>query len=422
MTLFVLLALALVLLGLAFVAWPLLRTRSLVSEDRDRQNIAIARERVADLEAELREGILGQDEFEQAKEEVESALLIDMDQRDDGEGAKAADPGTGTFVALALAVPVVTVLLYLQLGEPKWIDREPMEAAPVAGAGHDEQTMPSVDEMIERLSRRLTENPQDAEGWFMMGRTMMVLQQYDKAVPAMEKTLELTGDQPTVMLALADAIAMNQQGSMAGRPTELVNRALAQEPQNSTALWMSAMALEEEGDYVQALSRVAQLRPLLSESPDELAEVAKLEQHIRGKMDGGEAEPAAVATESTPAEQTADRAAAIQVRVELAEELATQVRPSDTLFIFARAVQGPRFPVSIARLTAGDLPAETVLDDSGSVMGNIKLSDFENVNLEARISRSGNAMPQSGDIRGMVENVPVDGKDRIRILLNTPIP
>lgn len=434
MIVFILFAILLIALTLAALALPLLRSRSSAQADRDHQNVQIARERIADLEAELAEGVLSPTEFAQAREEVESALLIDMDQRDAGEGVSAQDPGRGTFAALAVAVPLFAVLMYLQLGEPKWVTGEAMVAQTPAGTGNDSGQMPSVEEMISRLAKRLSENPEDAEGWFMMGRTMMVLQDYPKAVEAFEQTHRLTDQEPNVMLALADALAMNNNGSMAGRSTELVMAVLDKEPQNVTGLWLATMARDEAGEAAEALGYLTRLKPLLADQPDELAQLAEMEQRIRSNA--GEAvppsaespaPPVAASSESDTPDSTANQSAPIpgkgvKLRVELAPELAAEVQPGDTLFVFARAMQGPRFPVSIARLHASDLPVEVMLDDSGSVMGDIKLSNFQQVKVGARISRSGNAMPQSGDIQGEVLDVTVGGDETVLVRLESRIP
>ena len=234
----------LLLLTLALLAPVLLGNRKLVDADRDRQNIQIAHDRIAELERERDDGVMSPEEFEQAKREVESALLIDVDQREEGDGVRISGVGKGTFAALIVLLPLLSGLLYLQLGEPSLIDPQPGHSE-----GFDLSSEGSIEEMIRKLALRLQENPEDAEGWFLMGRTMMVLDQYRHAVTAFENTLDLVGEEPSLLLALADALAMAEGGTMAGQRTkELVERALELEPANVTALWMAGMVSEERGD------------------------------------------------------------------------------------------------------------------------------------------------------------------------------
>ncbi len=416
----------LLLLTLALLAPVLLGNRKLVDPDRDLQNIQIAHDRIAELERERDDGVMSPEEFEQAKREVESALLIDVDQREEGDGVRISGVGKGTFAALIVLLPLLSGLLYLQLGEPSLIDPQPGHSE-----GFDLSSEGSIEEMIRKLALRLQENPEDAEGWFLMGRTMMVLDQYRHAVTAFENTLDLVGEEPSLLLALADALAMAEGGTMAGQRTkELVERALELEPANVTALWMAGMVSEERGDYAAALRYWQRLLPLLRNEPEEAAQIEQWIERVRAKLAVSESAAAGAedASSAPPLPSRAEDAvsdpttAGVRVQVVVAAELAGQVAPSDTVYLLARPVDGSRVPLAAMRRRASELPLDAWLSDRDAIMGESKLSDHQQVIIVARVSRSGDATPQSGDLVGSSEAVAVGEAAGVEIVIDQLVP
>ncbi len=422
MMMFWILSAVLIAVVLAILAPSLLFSRVAADQDRDRQNVLIARERIDELAAERDEGVLSEAEFEQAKREVESALLIDVDQRDDGEGEKVSGMGKGAFAAVAVLLPLVGALLYLQLGEPELADSASMNAQR-AEPGHQAGQPGTVEEMVKRLTDRLKENPQDVDGWFMLGRTMMVLEEYGKAATAFEATYRLAGEEPAVMLALADALAMANGGDMRdGRVKELVHKALAVEPGNTTGLWLAGLIAEGEGNLAQALEYWRTLRPLVADDAAGLAEVDKLIARAQGQAGAGVGDnaTAAQAEPSQPVVAAGDEA--ITVRVVLDAALSPQVSDGDTVYIYARAAEGPRFPLAASRHRVSDLPLEITLSDANAVMPMGKLSGFTEVLVGARVTKSGDAMAKAGDLRGEVSPVQVGQDEAVEIVIDSVVP
>ena len=320
MTIFWIISAALVLVALAIIAPSLLRSRKVITPDRNQQNVVIAQERLAELETDLSNGVLSQEQFEQTKLELEQALLLDLSDEQNTDQADASmTPGRTALGVLAVAVPVMTVSLYLYLGTPQMIGVDP------ASGGHQsagqEGEMPSVEEMLQVLNQRLQENPEDAEGWFLLGRTHAVLKNYTQAVSAYERLYALVGDQPMVLLSLADALSMSAEGDLRGRPAELISKAVAMEPNNITALWLSGMSQEQLGNYDKSLEYFEKLEPLLKDDPESGTRVASLIARVRQKA---AATPTAAPVEKPLTKDTA-ATAGLAVHVTLSPEFQGKV-------------------------------------------------------------------------------------------------
>ena len=286
MTLFWIILAAMILIALVMTLPVLLRQHKTADLDRDGQNVVIARERLAELEQERDSGDLTAEEFEQARVELEQALLQDLKAEEAAATqVDTADYGRMAMWSLMLLVPLFTVLIYLQLGSPQLAGLKSGATASRPAAKQGE--MPgSIEEMIAGLAQKLEQDPENPEGWYMLGRSYMATEQYDQAARAFERVNQLVADQPQVMLAWADALIRSQGGSTAGRPAELVRRAVQLDPDSATALWLAGMVEAEAGDHHRALAHWRRLEPMLAEDPAS-------RQKIRELIDGLEKKQAA---------------------------------------------------------------------------------------------------------------------------------
>jgi len=401
-----------ILAALAFVAPPLLRQRTLADSDRDQQNVVIARERLEELNREHADGALSEAEYEQTKLELEQALLIDLDESGEVTPAPEAGSGGRWWVALAagLFLTVVTLSTYFSIGTPLMVDPAAMQA-------QSEEELPSVEEMAAALVERLKENPEDAEGWYLLGRTYMATESYREAAFAFDKLNQLVEKEPSIMLALADALAMAAGGNMQGRPASLVREAVALAPDNQTALWLAGMVEDQSGNHALALQHWRHLKGMLADSPESVQRVDMLIAGAERKM--------ATAGETltrAPTAQQASTGASISARITLSSELAAKAGPEESLFVYARALEGPRMPLAAVRLKVSDLPATVKLEDGQAMVPGMNLSSVGQVVVGARISRSGNAIASSGDLLGEVSPVTVGGQQVIDLEINSVIP
>jgi cytochrome c-type biogenesis protein CcmH len=304
----------------------------------------------------------------------------------------------GTLALLVLAVPVLALALYALLGNPQALGLQPQAAA--------EPTPQEMEEMVERLAQRMEQQPPgqaaDVQGWVVLGRTYAAMQRFEKAQHAFGKALQIAPGDAQVLADQADVTAMLQSGSLQGEPGKLIERALQADPGNLKALALAGSAAFERKDYAAAIAHWSRARQL---GPAEGEFAQGLERGIADAR--AAAGPAAlVATQPVAPGGTAAASApaspggGLRGRISLAPSLAAKVLPGDTLFVFARAAEGPRIPLAILRRSAAELPLDFKLDDSMAMSPELKLSNFAQVVVGARISRSGDAMPASGDLEG----------------------
>jgi cytochrome c-type biogenesis protein CcmH len=416
MTAFWLIAAAMLVGALAVLGSVLLRSRSLDEPDRDQQNLRIARERLAELQIEQQEGRLSNEDFEQAKLELESGLLGDLSGERPAGPVASAKPGRFTAGTLVMILPIAAIGLYLTLGAPQYLGPGGATAnlANPHSTGANGQTLPPIEELVGKLEQKLAENPEDPNGWYLLGRTYASLGRHAEAAKSFERTYALVGDNTQVMLSLADSLAMAGNRSFAGRPAELIAKALKQSPSDPTALWLSAMVAQETGDYGQALAHFERLYPQLASDPGSQEEVRGMMGALQRKLGrpvelpapvkqiapmAGMASAAGSAGAPAGGPGAADAGRSVTVNVALSEALTAKASPGDTVFVFARAAEGPPMPLAVARKRVADLPVTVTLDDSMAMTPQMRLSSFPEVRLAARVSKTGRPTASSGDLQ-----------------------
>ena len=376
---------ALLALALVILLLPLLRAaRAQQQDQRQQQNIQIAREKKQLLEAQLADGEIDQAGFDAAYLDLQNALALELDR---GEASAEAVRGKWMSVVVLLTIPCASILLYLVYGEYRVIENPQLaQAAPQ----QQNQTAPqmSMDEMVAVIEERLAENPDDAEAWFMLGRAQMVQRQYDEAVNAFRRSDALMADEPGILFALADALAMQRNGKLTGEPEQLIQRGLQIAPRFPNGLWLAGAAAEQRQDYEAAHHYWSLLLPMITNNPESAGEVRELLAMLE-QRDPSLAK-AAAEVETAAAQQ-------LSVRVDISSELRAQADPGTAVFVYAKAMQGPPMPLAVKRLQLKDLPVTLALGDADAMMPAMKLSSFDQVIVGARVSFSGNPVAQSGD-------------------------
>ncbi len=373
----------LLLLALVILILPLLRFKSEVdSNDRQQQNIEIARASKSNLDIQLSKGELSQQEYDSSLHELETALALDLENT--GDRTTREQQGKWAIWLLVGLVPVLSISLYFQLGEYRVIEDPTLIQVRDSAQAQDEHSNLSIEEMVEIVQKRLLENPEDAQGWYVLGKTMMAQQKFDEAVTAFQRALELVGEEPGVIFSLADAIAMQNDGDMQGEPEQLVKRGLDIAPNHPTGLWLSGLAAEQRQDYPSAHDSWTRLLAQIKDDPDSSAEVSELIKVLEQRDPG-------------LASATVDMRS-LTLKVELNNSLQQLVKPGDLVFVYAKAASGPPMPLAVKRLTVSDLPAEVTLSDADAMMPQMKLSAFDLVVVGARISKTGNPVAQPGDL------------------------
>lgn len=418
MLIFILTVSVLILLALLFIVPTLLKAHRLPTETFDQQNIRIARERLQELKREFTAGTMSQETFDQARVELEQTLALDLSAGDGKHVESPAKSARALGLGLLIAVPVMAVLMYMQLGRVDSLSGE-LAASPA------EQKVPgmnmTMDEAITKLKAKLEKDPANAEGWYMLARSYMSLQRYQESIGAYRKTIELVGDDADLMLRYADALVMSNGGRFAGEPTDVINKALQIKPDHPQGLWLAGMAANEAGQYKQALQHWYRLEPLLDGDINSQTEVRAMiadVEHQLSPQDLKQLQGDRPAVKPASAVASADNAAEITVQVDVDAAVKSKINPSDTLFILARAIEGPPMPLAVVRHTAGELPLTVKLNDAMAMMPAMKLSNFPQVRVTAIISKAGTAQLVAGDLFGEVSPVAVSAKASIKLHIN----
>jgi len=425
MTAFWVTAAALTAVALAGLLPALLGRGRGVGLTRRTLNVAVHRDRLAELERQVADGEVSPSQADLARAEIERDLLRDVEQ-----GAEAAASGTRgpRWVAglVALAVPLFAFVVYLEVGSPEAARAGLQPPPPSASQGGAPHGGAPLENLVVSLAERLKANPSDAQGWVMLGRSYASLERHAEAREAFEAALRLAPESPEVLTHLAESTGLAAGGNLTGRPEELLRRALELQPGYADALWLSGLAASQRQQYAVAIGFWERLVAILQD-PQEKEFVSRFIADARKQT--GEtvaatpadpamppvtaattatpgpvaATPAPTPVTATPPPATAPAIAstgAVKVRVTLARELQDRANASDIVFIFARPAEGSRMPITIVRRTVADLPASLTLDDSMAMNPSIKLSSFPKVVVAARVSKSGSAMPQAGDLEG----------------------
>ena len=419
----------LTLIALAFVFPTLIRKNNNVQDGRREQNIFIANEQLKELETRFEQGEIERDDYQTSRDEIEESLFSDM-----SDGDVKAKPAKGSFLSaglIALLIPAIAIPVYSLVGNPAFTksfdSKQVVKTRSNNNVPKNADGTPDIDTMIAGLQKKMEADPDNAKGWFMLGRSYMVVKRYPQAAKSYDKALKLKPESADIMLSLADSLAMTNNGEITGRPVELVNKALEIEPNNLTALWLGGMAARQQGEYLIAIERWKKVL-LQIKDPQETQEVNSLITEAMTKLTPGQKKnlgavtaaikpPISVQGEQQPLKTDQAKAAGISVTVSLSPEMKEKVKPTDIVFVYAKALSGPPMPLAAAKKQVKDLPFEVFLDDSMAMMPTMKLSAVPEVVVGARISLSGQPIAQNGDL--FTDKKPVKAGDKISLEINT---
>jgi cytochrome c-type biogenesis protein CcmH len=400
-------------LALWIIVPPLLKQEQGRDSELDDQNIAIARQRLAELKTQLEAGAINESQYQEQYSELEMVLNDDLSLRAQKKNEKAT--GRWIIAPVAIVLPILAVSLYMALGNFDAIEMVGSEQSPA----HQSASAPDVNAMVQGLAARLKQQPDDAEGWEMLGRSYKYLKQFQKAADAFAQAYLLRGDQTNILLQYADSLAMANGGSLKGRPAELVYKALKQSPNDQTALWLAGMAKAESGAYSQALQYWQRLKKILPPDSESYQELMGLIAEVQAQTPGLEVANVEAALPEEVVATTTN--AKIQVKVSLSQSLKGKTKPEHTVFIYAQAMNGPKIPLAIVREQVKNLPMTVTLSDQQAMSPMMKLSSFEQVKLIARISKTGSAMPQKADLIGEVGSISTTKNKLVEIEISKEI-
>jgi len=388
MTAFIVAAAAAVAIVLVLLMRPYFGRLAPGESSRAQLNAAIYREQFAKLEQDLGEGTLSQADYAQAKAELQRRVLEDTDVADQQSSVVGAP--RKTMIGIALAVPIIAGALYLQIGTPAAMDPLAMQAA---AAGHGQITSPEqLEQMVAALASKLEQEPGNLKGWSMLARSYKAIGRPVDAQKAFERAGSFIDDDPDALASYADVVASNA-GTLAGKPTELIDKALRVDPNHPMSLWLKGTADFEQKKYPQAIATWERLVAMLQPGSDDA-------RMLEGAINDARAKA------GLPASVVAAAPAGANIRgtVELDPTLKARASPDDVVMVIARR-PGTRMPLAVLRTRAAELPLQFTLDDSLSMDPNSRLSSAREIEVEARISRSGLARQEPGDLLSQAQTV-----------------
>jgi cytochrome c-type biogenesis protein CcmH len=319
------------------------------------------------------------------------------------------------------------------IGQPDTLSSPPPAAAPAtsmtASTGTTSAAASDMSSAISSLKKKLEGNPNDADGWLLLGRAYESVERNTEAASALKEAYRLAPRRPEIEIAYAEAMALTSPTrQLTGEPLRMIRHAMESDPSNQDGLWLIGMSDYQGGRYAEAIASWEKIKSQLSPDSDVLESVTKMIADANVRLGGGSlpaADMSLVAqggASTSPGNVAAGLGPKLVVEVSLPAEQRSRVSPGDTLFVYAKAVDGPPMPIAVQKLKASDLPATVELTDGMGMMPTMNLSQFEQVTVTARISKTGNAITQSGDLQGMSANVRVDRKEPLRIVIDKTAP
>lgn len=411
MMVFVVVAALMLAAALAFVLTPLLRGSRTGSSNDTRRLLAL-------LDASHKNGLLSDAEYTAKRAQLGERMLGTLD------APAAPRRGYNVAIGIALLMPLAAIVLYRLVGTPAALapGAETTAQAPADhGAG--------MEQAIAKLADKLKQNPDDAEGWTLLGRAYEATQRFDQARDALKHAYDLAKGDPDVAVAYAEALALsNPTRRIEGEPRQILDAALKAAPDNQRGLWLLGISEYQGKKYDNAIAAWKHLLGVLPKDSDIIPSVQQQIARAESERDG-EPVPAeetqtasAAPLESANAPQPAAEGAQLHVEVALDPKLRDKLAPGAILFVYAKAAEGPPMPLAIQRMEASKLPVTVTLTDGMGMLPSMKLSQFPQVVVGARVSKSGNAMPQSGDLQVLSKPISMTTTDPIRLTIDQVVP
>lgn len=403
------------LVGLMLIWIPHFRQQKLLKTEeagvRKQTNLELFNERLGVLEKELSEELLDQAEFDALKKELEISLLQDIKQANDDSLVNQIKPKTILWPSImSVCLIVISGYLYQHLGAFENIDSAQQPANPHAGM----DTAQIMMQRVQMMEAQVKAEPENSQLWFSLGHAYVSANQYDKAIAAFDKVIELVGKHAELLGPKATAMYYKAGQQMTPQIQALIDESLAMDAQDPSTLLLVGMDAFFTADYKKAITSWQ----MILDSGRADVDRAALMNAIETANLRMQSETAGMPNDDAH-KQVKASAKSVNVTISISAELAAKASPEDTIFIFARATEGPKVPLAATKVSAKSFPITVTLDDSSGMGGDVKLSDAANVEVIAVLSKQGNIKPQTGDIQGKISKVAVG--DTANLVLDTQV-
>jgi len=418
--------LVMLLVAVVILIYPLLRVRPSAAIAYRDSNLGLYDDKLAELKADLGEGRIDQEQYELARQEIDRELLQDVPADSDASDAELYATRIKRQPALALMIsvfiPMLAFLVYMQIGMHAFSQKQ--QTAPQAEAQAGQPAVGSVEDMTRQLSQRLQQQGGSQEEWTMLGRAYKHIGQYVLSAEAFAKALE---SNPTAQLMIeqSESIALANNQRFTPEARNLVMRALEMEPGNVNVLWFAGVAEFQAGNFRESIDHLARLSDQAKQDQEINRSLRLYIDRARNQLIAagesvpttdeilGTAQISASTAESTPGE------ASVQVKIDVSQDVRSRFADGDTVFVYAKAAEGPKMPLAVQRLTLAQLPTTVTLDDSMAMVEGMNMSSFGSVVVSARVTTTGSAIAQAGDYIGEFRVDDVSQTDRVEVQINT---
>jgi cytochrome c-type biogenesis protein CcmH len=393
-------AIVLVLLVLAALFRPFFWKTTVHHASRQQLNAAIYKEEIAKLEKERSEGLIDGATYEISHAEMRQRLFQDTSEDD---GVAVLGSPKKTIIALTIFIPVIAAVMYFWLGSAQQI---------ADGGAKQQVAQQDVEKMVAGLAAKMEQDPSNLKGWAMLARSYKVMGRPKDAEKAYDRAGSYLDTDPQLLADYADVSASNANGSFEGKPQAIINRALKADPNNMMALWLAGTADYNRGDYKGAVQVWGRLAKLLPADSEDMKMIQGSIMEARGKANLPPEPLVSQATSPVAAVSSKN----INGTVEINPDLKSRIKPDYIVMVIARA-PGARMPVAIMRGKAADLPLRFVLNDALAMTPDALISNLSEATIEVRISKSGQAKAEPGDLYSEIQTVKV-GTNNLKVVVD----
>ena len=414
MTLFLLSASSLLLISIIVII------RTLMNKNNEKINsnqnsIDIYNQKLKEINFDIENHLITKSEANNAIEELEYSLIKDNKNTDilDSKLYFSNMESKKTIsIILLLVIPVFVISVYSFIGTPNSIEKLVL-VSDLKNTKSDSEKLVSVEQMLKRVERRLLDDPNNSDDWLMLANSYVVLKRYPEAIRALENLYRLKGDDPSLLFRYADVLAMANSGIFAGKPSELIKKALQLDPQNTMGLWLAGLVAYEEGEVKKAINYWENVLPKLEIGSEEEKNIRKYIEFAKENNN--------ISIQNNDSITQEKIEYSLKLSIELSPNF-TNINKNKAVFIYAKPINSPNnMPIIVLRKTVADLPLIVEMNDSMSMLPSNKLSDYKSVQVLARISNSGNAKSEKGDLIGIVESMSTTSKNITKLIINTTL-
>ena len=411
MTLFWLYASGLLLISIFVISRTILAKGNSLKKNND----DIYKQKLKEINIDIENQLISPKEAENAIHELENLIKKDTSNTN----LKNSKLYTSTrlskkiiSISTLFLVPVFVLSIYNSIGNPNAIDRTRFGQNLENSIDSDVQ-LTSVEEMLKRVEKRLIDEPDNVDDWLILANSYVVLKRYIDAVRAFENVYRLKGDEPALLFRYADVLAMSNSGIFKGKPAELINKGLKLDSENTMGLWLAGLAAYEEDKIIDAIDYWQKVLPKLEEGSEDAKNIKNYIEFAAKENN--------ISLDNSNVKLNDSKKYSIKLNIQLSQNFNT-VDQNNTVFIYAKPIDSNiKMPIVVLRKKVSDLPLELSMDDSMSMLPNNKLSDYESVIVSARVSKSGNAKSEKGDLIGTSSHISTSSKEIIRININSTI-